>query len=78
MGTVTKAETRSDPFLFDPIEGQCVVNAAIDENTEWLQSLHNPILIFECGAFTEEVQRFNGEARPMRELVCNGKPALVR
>ena len=34
MGTMTEAETCSDPFLFDPIEGQCVVDAAIDENTD--------------------------------------------
>ena len=77
MGTMTEAETCSDPFLFDPIEGQCVVDAAIDENTEWLQSSQKPIPTLECGGFTEKVQRFNGQARRMHDLFWNGQSGLV-
>ena len=77
MGTMTEAETCSDPFLFDPIKGQCVVDAAIDETTEWLQSSQNPIPTLECGGSTEKVQRFNGQARRMHDLFWNWQSALV-
>lgn len=139
---MAEAEPHSDPTPFDPNEVLRVVDAAIDENAEWLQSWHraivcgeapdprvvseyaqylsqfgswldlnknqglldqsafreltrlhedmhqfgrllalksdqgHPIPTVEYDAFTEKVQRFNGQARRIREAFRKAQSEL--